>query len=73
MTRKVPENQRMWIEDMVRTHGREVVLERFYRALHDPKDQELLVSYSLLTKGSFDKEMQVAAIKAAIAFVEGLE
>ena len=70
---RVPDKQREWIEDLVRTHGKEVVLERFNRALHDPEDRDVLVSYSLLTNGSFDKEMQVAVIEAAIAFVEGLE
>ncbi len=67
---EVPEKQRAWIEDLVRTHGKEVVLEMLNASDAWIKMQ----GWSLLTKGiELDEERQREIIEAVVSFIEGLE
>ena len=70
MAHRVPDKQREWIEDLVRTHGKEVVLEAF----NAPDPWLKMHGSSLLTKGiELDEERQRAFLEAVVSFVEGLE
>ena len=70
MAHRVPDKQREWIEDLVRTHGKEVVLEAF----NAPDAWFKMQGWSLLTKGiELDEERQRAILEAVVSFVEGLE
>ncbi len=70
MAHRVPDKQKEWIEDLVRTHGRAAVLE----AISDPDAWIKMDGWSLLTKGiELDEERQMEIVEAVIVFVEGLE
>lgn len=70
MAHEVPEKQRAWIRDLVHTHGKEAVFERF----NAPDAWIKMQAWSLLTKGiELDEQQQMAILEAVVSFIEGLE